>query len=218
MIKKGNRAELYMGTDKEAWYLRKCEMAVKMGRANKRYNQYDLSGEYGIGFPTNDPNKPFYFDMEDYDKIKDYCWYLHYPSKDSPTYVTLIAYDSNSKKRIKFWWVVFGKNVDHINNNTLDNRKENLRECTPHQNSMNLKVKSNNRTGVIGVCACGSKWRSRIMFNKKEIPFGYYENFDDAVRARLIGEYKYFGEFAPQKHLWEQYGLTEEGVKNAASK
>ena len=132
-----------------------------------------------------------------------------------PDYVALVSYDTNKKERVKFWWIVFGKNVDHINNNTLDNRKENLRICTPHQNSMNLKVKSNNTSGIIGVSVCGRKWRARLMFNRQEIPFGYYEDFDDAVRARLIGEYKYFGEFAPQKHLWGKYGLTEGDVKNA---
>lgn len=35
---------------------------------------YDLTGEYGIGWTSN-TNKEFYFDIEDYDKIKDYCWY-----------------------------------------------------------------------------------------------------------------------------------------------
>ena len=36
-------------------------------------NKYDLSGEYGIGYDSN--GQKFYFDLEDYDKIKNYCWY-----------------------------------------------------------------------------------------------------------------------------------------------
>ena len=39
--------------------------------ALKKYNRYDLSGEYGIGWTTN-TNHVFYFDLEDYEKIKDY--------------------------------------------------------------------------------------------------------------------------------------------------
>lgn len=31
---------------------------------------------------------------------------------------------------------------------------------------------------------------------------------DDAIKARLNVEVKYFGEFAPQKHLYKQYGIT----------
>lgn len=44
---------------------------------NKKYNQYDLSGEYGIGYTSNTNAEGinyFYFDLEDYDKIKKYCW------------------------------------------------------------------------------------------------------------------------------------------------
>ena len=55
-----------------------------------------------------------------------------------------------------------------------------------------------------------SKWRARIMVRGKEVKLGYFDDFNDAVIARLIGEYKYFGDFAPQKHLWEKYGLTQE--------
>ena len=188
--------------------------AIYMGRLNKRYNKYDLSGDYGVGYTSN-TNEQFYFDLEDYDKIKDYCWRVHHPSKIAPEYKTLSAYDPNTKKVVKFWWVVFGKNADHINNNTLDNRKSNLRLCTEYQNHTNLKLKSNNTSGVSGVCLSNPgtshpRWRARIMVRGKEIKLGYFEDFNDAVIARLIGEYKYFGDFAPQKHLWEKYGLTQE--------
>lgn len=46
------------------------EIVVKQ---NKKYNTYDLSGNYGIGYTSN--GKKFYFDLDDYDKIKDYCWF-----------------------------------------------------------------------------------------------------------------------------------------------
>ncbi len=42
-------------------------------------NRYDLNGEYGIGY-TNVSDLPFYFDLEDFDKIKSYTWYIT-PSK-----------------------------------------------------------------------------------------------------------------------------------------
>ena len=41
----------------------------------KKYNTYDLSGEYGIGYTQKE--EEFYFDLEDYDKIKDYCWCIN---------------------------------------------------------------------------------------------------------------------------------------------
>jgi len=39
---------------------------------SKKYNTYNLTGEYGIGYTSK--GEEFYFDLEDYDKIKDYCW------------------------------------------------------------------------------------------------------------------------------------------------
>ena len=40
----------------------------------EKENKYDLiSCDYGIGYTTN-TNEPFYFDLEDYDKIKKYHW------------------------------------------------------------------------------------------------------------------------------------------------
>ena len=38
----------------------------------RKENIYDLSGEFGIGYCTN-TGSPFYFDLEDYNKIKNYC-------------------------------------------------------------------------------------------------------------------------------------------------
>ena len=55
------------------------------GKFLKQYNNYDLSGEYGIGYLFN--GEEFYFGLEDYDKIKNYCWY-----KDSGGYIRTNAH------------------------------------------------------------------------------------------------------------------------------
>ena len=53
-----------------------------------------------------------------------------------------------------------------------------------------------------------SKWVSRIRVNGKDLFLGYFANKDDAIRSRLEAEARYFGEFAPQQRLFEQYGIT----------
>ena len=51
-----------------------CLVSDKMqewNKTNKKCNVYDLTGDCGIGYASN-TNEPFYFDLEDYDKIKNY--------------------------------------------------------------------------------------------------------------------------------------------------
>jgi hypothetical protein len=47
------------------------EAIKRTGLNNKKYNEYDLSNEYGIGITSN--GYEFYFDLEDYELIKNYC-------------------------------------------------------------------------------------------------------------------------------------------------
>lgn len=101
------------------------------------------------------------------------------------------------------------KVVDHINRNTLDNRKENLREATKQENAFNHKLFSTSTSGITGVTIYKIKniYESRIMFGGKSIYLGRFKNIEDAVIARLKAEKKYFGKFASQRHLFEKYGV-----------
>ena len=42
-----------------------------------------------------------------------------------------------------------------------------------------------------------------------EVELGYFDDIKDAIIARLQAEKKYYGEFAPQKHLYKEYGIDE---------
>ena len=90
------------------------------------------------------------------------------------------------------------KQIDHINGNTLDNRKQNLRIVTSQQNGMNSSIRKDNTSGVTGVCWDKSRnmWFARIEYNKKCINLGYFIKFEDAVAARRKAEDKYFGEYS----------------------
>ena len=106
-------------------------------------------------------------------------------------------------------WLIIGKNYDHINRNPLDNRKLNLRPCNLFQNAMNSSIMSNNTSGITGVNwhKNEQKWVARIQYYNNRILLGYFNNKDDAIKARLKAEKEYFGEFAPQRNLFEQYGV-----------
>lgn len=177
-----------------------AETIKRTGKANKKYNTYDLTGEYGVGYTTN--GEEFYFDLEDYNLIKDFCWYF---SKDG--YV--ISNSFNTKKRTTILMhnlimqtVLF---VDHKNHKTFDNRKFNLRAVTNSQNCMNHKLKINNTSGITGVSwdKKSGKWHSRIGANNKEISLGFFNDFDEAVEVRKQAEQKYHGEYSYDNSMGE---------------
>src|SRR5699024_4388440 len=94
--------------------------------------------------------------------------------------------------------------VDHINRDKLDNRKMNLRLCSPTENSRNISIAKNNKSGVTGVEKMSNgKWRARIMVDRKGIHLGSFKTLEEAKDARMKAEIKYFGEFSPnyQKYL-----------------
>lgn len=162
----------------------------------------DQYGCYYIGYTTN-TNQPFYIDAEDYNKVKDYCW-----CESTSNGVTKVV--SRFGKRVLSLHQFLGFSYyDHIDRNELNNRHYNLRKCTYSQNSMNRGLQSNNTSGITGVTwdKRQFKWKAQIKIDHKQINIGLFFNKDDAIRARLRAEVKYFGEFAPQHHLFEQYGI-----------
>ena len=165
----------------------------------KKHNKYDLTKEYGIGWTTN-TNHEFYFDLEDYDKIKEYTWFEH--KKYAATII--------NKKRIKMHQLLGFKKYDHIDRNSMNNCKSNLRKATQQNNARNHSIQKNNTSGITGVTfsTFHNKWKSYIYVNKKRKDLGSYKEKEKAIKARLEGELKYFGiEFAPQRHLFKEYNI-----------
>lgn len=174
------------------------EARIKSGRSKKQYNTYDLSGAYGIGYTLK--GEEFWFDLEDYDKIKDYCWYYYCG------YLTTNDYsDPNKQKQYRFHRLVMGITdpnimVDHIKHPKgdelkIDNRKSNLRIASNSQNQMNKHIQSNNTSGVPGVSYHRGRWEAYISINKKYTYIGGSKNFDEAVKIRKDAEKKYYKDY-----------------------
>jgi len=89
-----------------------------------------------------------------------------------------------------------GKIIDHINRDSLDNRKENLRVVSNTENSRNHKNFSTNTSGYNGVDWMEKikRWRARITVNYKEVYLGVYPEIKGAIKARKQGDIKYWGE------------------------
>ncbi len=93
--------------------------------------------------------------------------------------------------------------VDHVNGNTLDNRKENLRICTKGENGRNRKPNAGYRFKGVRKINSRGKIRPRILgyaaniyFKGKAIRIGYYATEEEAARAYDTKAKELFGEFA----------------------
>jgi HNH endonuclease/AP2 domain len=90
------------------------------------------------------------------------------------------------------------KYIDHINRDKHDNRWNNLREVTARQNTMNVGLRVNNKSGHRGVCwnTSRNRWQAAITVNYRQITLGYFPHKQDAILAYQSAAHKHFGEFA----------------------
>jgi hypothetical protein len=86
--------------------------------------------------------------------------------------------------------------TDHINRNKEDNRVCNLRLVSSTANALNRNEPKNNTSGRIGVYFVPQwrRWSSRIYIKGKQIHLGYFETFQEAVKARESAESKFWSE------------------------
>lgn len=167
-----------------------CLKINKIKEVICKTNNYGVENEYGIGYDSM--GNKFYFDLDDYDKIKEIYW-----SKNSNGYFRGFL----NGNEVILHRIIMGIEdkkfyVDHINHNRSDNRKNNLRIVTPQQNAMNKISSKENKVLGVTLDKRLNKWKVLMGYKKTKMYFGYYENFEDAVRVRREAEKKYFGEYA----------------------
>lgn len=131
----------------------------------------------------------------DFDMLSQYSWYA------SKTTRNIYASTSIKGRTVYMHRLVMaaqkGHEIDHINNNSLDNQRENLRFCTSSQNKANMRLRLDNKSGYKGINfdKQTGKWRARIKFNGKEYSLGRHNKLKDAVKARKAA-LTLHGEFA----------------------
>ena len=172
-----------------------CIHKETMQEVLSKPNKFDLSGDYGIGYTNK--GEAFYFDIEDYDKIKDITWFLgkgsmynyvvgHRDSKTVLMHRIIMEYDGEY-------------DIDHKHGKETrnDNRKCNLRIATRSQNNMNTNC-ANSNTGIVGVHKLkdSGKFRAYICKYGENVNLGDFVNIDDAIATRKSAEERYFNEWS----------------------
>lgn len=180
-----------------------CAHYEQVSEMMQKQNKFNLDGEYGIGY--TEKGEEFWFDLEDYNKIKNNCW--HYDKHGD-----LVCRDRETGKYYKFQRVIMdapnGITVDHIVHDKrplpqYDNRKSNLRFATKSQQVMNTSLRKDNTSGRKGVYKVKSKnkWRASITENGKTHELGTFNTFEEAVKAREDAENLYFGDYKYQYNI-----------------
>jgi hypothetical protein len=108
----------------------------------------------------------------------------------------------NTRKSIRMHRVILGYTgklvVDHINGDSLDNRKKNLRICSHRDNIINSGMRKNNTSGFKGVTwrEKNHRWVVTIQTGERQIEIGTFVDKIEAAIAYNDAAKKYHGEFA----------------------
>lgn len=133
-------------------------------------------------------------DQEDFEILQPHRWRL---TKDG---YLLTSDPANRQSGLYLHRLVMkapkGIQVDHINGDKLDNRKQNLRLCTERQNKCNAPPRPNKLSKYKGVSRNAGKWTAATKINGKIVCLGRFEKEIDAAKAYNAAVIKSQGEFA----------------------
>jgi hypothetical protein len=136
--------------------------------------QIELTGKHGTG-------KYALVDADDYTFLMQWIWRVDSrgyvarsdSSRGPKTNRTIYMHQAVAGKRFKM-------DIDHINRNTIDNRKSNLRFATK---SANIRNQDLTKHPGINWSKQAGKWRARCKVEGREKHLGFYDDRDAAVQA-----------------------------------
>lgn len=158
----------------------------------KKYNLFVIQKEYSIMLVKHkDLILEVKIDTEDIEKVREVgAWHAIYDKTlQTPNYYICNRRGETKKLHRLIMDCPRDKVVDHINHDTLDNRKQNLRICTVFENQQNLRSKRTGQTGVY--YRTRGIWCANITKDKNR----YYKEFkskEEAIKWRKEQEIKLY--------------------------
>lgn len=145
---------------------------------HKDYCEIELYDRQG------NPTEYAKIDIEDIEKCKEYTW-VRSLTLNKAVYV--FGRKVGESKKVKLHRFILDYKgtlqIDHINRNPLDNRKNNLRIATPQINALNRSVHSATKVG--------NYYSSRFRVNDEAYYLGLYKTIEEAEHISHICKEKY---------------------------
>jgi hypothetical protein len=145
-----------------------------------------------------------------YDWLMQWKWSAHWSKKTNSFYAkTAVLGDDGKMHTICMHRLILGlkegdeKQVDHVNHDTLDNRRfinseEQLRLANNSENGRNARKSKANTSGYKGVTFRKdlNKWVASIRINRKPIHLGFFDDPKDAYASYCEAAPRFHGKFA----------------------
>lgn len=142
-------------------------------------------------------------DKADEPLVNEYRWFIHTAPSGGKYVRGYHKGSANRNTRVYMHQLIMGRRrgyvIDHVNGNSLDNRRSNLRFCTRQQNAFNRLAKSGHR-GITWNKQY-QRWVARIQHQGRAHFIGKYTELQHGIIAYNAVAKVLYGEYAT-KQVW----------------
>lgn len=143
-------------------------------------------------------------DSADYEWLMQWYWYAWWNKNGQCFYAvrTMTEEEDPGRGRIYMHRLIAASenrpHVDHFDQDSLNNRRYNLRPATVSQNGCNRPAQAHNASGIKGVYRNKryGTWSAQIKINRKPKHLGTFATAEEAARAYDAAAMELHGEFA----------------------